>query len=119
MSRIRLGNITIDRDRFEVHVGQQPVGLTFVEFELLYSLAKNAGKVMSRSRLMQTVWNETGAEGARKLTVHMSRLRKKLRGSEPWRIETFTKRGYALMEGRVRGESATGRLSLSSATGES
>lgn len=119
MSRILLGNVLIDRDRFEVKVEGRPVALTFVEFELLYTLAKNAGKVMSRARLMRAVWNEDEPEGARKLTVHMSRLRKKLQGSEPWQIETFTKRGYAFIEGR--GETApesTGVLSLYGAAGE-
>jgi DNA-binding response OmpR family regulator len=93
-----LGNVLIDRDRFEVRIGDRRAALTFVEFELLYALAKNAGRVMSRARLMRAVWNEDEPEGARKLTVHMSRLRKKLRGSEPWQIETFTKRGYAFIQ---------------------
>jgi DNA-binding response OmpR family regulator len=98
MSRITLGNVTIDRDRFEVWVDVRRVDLTFVEFELLFTLAKNAGKVLARSRLMQAVWNEPSRGQDRKLTVHMSRLRKKMRGSRPWHIETITKRGYALVD---------------------
>jgi len=97
MSRITLGNVTIDRDRFEVWVDVRRVDLTFVEFELLFTLAKNAGKVLARSRLMQAVWNEPSRGQDRKLTVHMSRLRKKMRGSRPWHIETITKRGYAFV----------------------
>jgi DNA-binding response OmpR family regulator len=96
MSRITLGNVTIDRDRFEVWIDARRVDLTFSEFELLYTLAKNAGKVLSRSKLMELVWNEPSRGQDRKLTVHMSRLRKKMHGSRPWRIETITKRGYAL-----------------------
>ena len=95
-SRITLGNVTIDRDRFEVWVGDERIELTFVEFELLHVLARNAGKVVPRSRLLLAVWNERSTGEDRKLTVHMSRLRKKLRGSDCWRIETVTKRGYAL-----------------------
>ncbi len=97
MSRVTLGNVTIDRDRFEVWVDVRRVDLTFSEFELLYTLAKNAGKVLSRSKLMELVWNEPSRGQDRKLTVHMSRLRKKMRGSSPWRIETITKRGYAFV----------------------
>jgi DNA-binding response OmpR family regulator len=97
MSRITLGNVTIDRDRFEVWVDVRRVDLTFSEFELLYTLAKNAGKVLSRSKLMELVWNEPSRGQDRKLTVHMSRLRKKMSGSSPWRIETITKRGYAFV----------------------
>src|SRR3989442_5109727 len=99
MSRITLGNVTIDRDRFEVWVDMRRVDLTFVEFELLFLLAKNAGKVLARSKLLEAIWKERPSQGEdRKLTVHMSRLRKKVRGSRPWRIETITKRGYALVD---------------------
>ena len=97
MSRIALGNVVIDRDRFEVWVDSRRVDLTFFEFELLHALAKNPGKVLARARLMQAVWNEPSRGQDRKLTVHMSRLRKKMGGSRPWHIETVTKRGYALV----------------------
>ncbi len=95
-SRIVLGNVTIDRDRFKVWVGDERIELTFVEFELLCTLARNAGKVIPRSRLLLAVWKERSTGEDKKLTVHISRLRKKLRGSNRWRIETVTKRGYAL-----------------------
>ena len=95
-SRIALGNVIIDRDLFEVWVGDERIELTFVEFELLSALARNAGKVIPRSQLLLAVWNERSAGEDNKLTVHISRLRKKLRGSNHWRIETITKRGYAL-----------------------
>lgn len=49
---IDLGNVSIDRDRFEVWVAGRQADLTIVEFELLYELAKNAGKVMTRQRLL-------------------------------------------------------------------
>ncbi|HUF54040.1 MAG TPA: winged helix-turn-helix domain-containing protein [Dehalococcoidia bacterium] len=88
--------MTIDQDRFEVWVGEKRIELTFVEFELLYALAKSAGKVVPRSRLVLAVWNERSTGEDRKLTVHVSRLRKKLRGSDLWRIETVTKRGYVM-----------------------
>lgn len=97
-SRITLGNVTIDKERFEVWIEGRRVGLTYVEFELLYELARNAGKVVGRSRLLGSVWNEQGGTGDRKVTVHVSRLRKKMRGSEPWHIETITKRGYAMVD---------------------
>ena len=95
-SRTVLGDVIIDRDLFEVWVGDERIELTFVEFELLCTLARNAGKVIPRSRLLLAVWSERSAGEDNKLTVHMSRLRKKLRGSSHWRIETVTKRGYAL-----------------------
>jgi DNA-binding response OmpR family regulator len=97
-SVITLGNLTIDRERFDVWIAERRIELTFVEFELLYQLARHTERVMQRSRLVQAVWNESASGEDQKLTVHMSRLRKKLRGSHPWRIETVTKRGYVLTE---------------------
>jgi DNA-binding response OmpR family regulator len=94
-SRITLGNLTIDRDRFEVLIDDRRVELTYVEFELLHQLARHAGKVVPRFRLLQTVWGDRQPGADRTLTVHMSRMRSKLRDSHPWQIETTTKRGYA------------------------
>ena len=93
---IQLGNLSIDQERFEVRVADENTDLTFVEFELLQQLASHAGKVVTRKELLLTVWNESNPERDRKLTVHLSRLRKKIRESWPWRIETVTKRGYVL-----------------------
>jgi DNA-binding response OmpR family regulator len=119
MTRISLGNVTIDRDRFEVWVDEERIDLTFVEFELLYHLARNAGKVLARSRLLLAVWNERTTGEDRKLTVHMSRLRKKMRGSHPWRIETITKRGYALVdEDTAMGDRPPFKGGFQQATGE-
>lgn len=98
MSSIVLGNLTIDRDRFEATVEGRRVELTFVEFELLHALARSAGKALTRERLAASVW-QTPFDETHRLTVHISRLRKKLQGSAPWRIETITKRGYILRNG--------------------
>jgi DNA-binding response OmpR family regulator len=103
MPNISLGNVTIDRDRFEVWVADRRVDLTFVEFELLYELARNAGRVIPRRRLLRVVWNDPSPDGDRKLTVHLSRLRAKMRGSAPWDIQTYTKRGYSFTNRSPRG----------------
>jgi DNA-binding response OmpR family regulator len=98
MSAITLGNLIVDRGRVAASIAGRPLDLTYVEFELLHTLARNAGHVMSRQKLMRSVWRESGSGGDRKLTVHMSRLRTKMRGSDPWRIQTYTRRGYGLMD---------------------
>jgi two-component system alkaline phosphatase synthesis response regulator PhoP len=103
-TRVELGNLVIDKDRFEAAIDGRRVNLTFVEFDLLGELARSAGKVLSRPQLLKAVWGEDSTDGDRKLTVHMSRLRKKLRGSRPWQIETITKRGYALTDVEAVGE---------------
>ena len=95
---LELGNLSIDQERFEVRVADKTANLTLVEFELLCQLASHEGKVVTRRELLLTVWNESDPQRDRKLTVHLSRLRKKIRESWPWRIETVTKRGYVLTQ---------------------
>lgn len=96
MPNLTLGNVTIDRDRFEVWVDRRRVDLTFVEFELLWELARNAPRVITRQQLMRSVWREPQSNASAKINIQICRLRKKLRDSNPWTIETHSKRGYAL-----------------------
>jgi len=97
-ARITLGNLTVDRSRYMVWIDGNPVELTYVEFELLYVLARSSQRVMARETIVQAVWGEEPRDHARKLTVHVSRLRKKLRASRPYNIRTIPKRGYSLAD---------------------
>jgi len=97
MRRIVLGNLELDRDRFEVRVAGRPVELSYLQFELLYALAARADKLVSHEQLLR-IWGDASGEDSSKLRVHISRLRKKIAGSRPWRIRTVTKRGYALVD---------------------
>src|SRR5438309_1384473 len=96
MKEIALGNLTINRDRYLVTVGQRRVDLTFKEFELAWCLAQSAERVISRQRLSRAVWGDSATGMDRALDVHLTRLRKKIAGSEPWAIRTVKKRGYVL-----------------------
>jgi two-component system KDP operon response regulator KdpE len=95
--RIELDRLVIDRDAFEVRIGGQRIRLTYIEFGLLCTLAVQAGKVVSHETLIEAVWGTTDNGRLRRLRVHISRLRQKLVGIDPWRIITVTKRGYALV----------------------
>jgi DNA-binding response OmpR family regulator len=97
-SRLSLGNLIVDKAAFRVWVDDAPVELTYVEFELLYALARNSQRVLTREHLVQTVWGEEGQGETRKLNVHISRLRKKLTGIHPYSIRTVPKRGYSLAD---------------------
>lgn len=92
-SLIRRGEITIDRDRFEVRVRGEVIDLTFKEFELLAYLAERPGKVCSRSMLLSEVWGYDFFGGTRTVDVHVRRLRAKL-GHEADAIETVRNVGY-------------------------
>lgn len=101
MSKVTLGNVVIDRDRYEAWVDGRLIRLTFVEFELLWELARHAPAVISRRHLLRTVWHEATAEHSRKINIQVCRLRRKLAGSD-WQIETHSKRGYALAATRAQ-----------------
>jgi len=95
-ARLTLGNLTIDRGAYIAWIDGRPIDLTYIEFELLYTLARNEQRVTSRDVLARGAWGDAHRDHARNLTVHISRLRKKLRDSHPFRIRTIPKRGYSL-----------------------
>lgn len=88
----RVGSIEIDTGRRKVRVDDADIALSKREFDLLYALALQPGKVMTRAHLEQTSPNGDDAE-SNALDVHIHNLRKKL-GSN--RIETIRGVGYAL-----------------------
>lgn len=71
-------NITIFKDSYEVFQDDKLVNLTAKEYELLYTLAENRGKVFSRDKLLETVWGFDFQGESRTVDVHIQRLRKKL-----------------------------------------
>ncbi len=73
-----IGEITIDPERFEVIIDQQPVNLTPVEFKILHLLAQNPGKVFSRERILDHLWGNEKAVIDRTVDVHIKNLRDKL-----------------------------------------
>lgn len=81
--RIVLGRLIIDVPRHEVLVGDCPVHLTPREFEILKVLAMEAGRVVTRRRLLQSVWGDTYSEEGHYLHVFVSQLRRKLAEADP------------------------------------
>lgn len=91
---IRRGDITINRERFEVRVRGEVIDLTFKEFELLEYLAFRPGKVCSRRDLLTQVWGYEYFGGTRTVDVHIRRLRAKLGHDSAEMIETVRNVGY-------------------------
>lgn len=59
----------------------EKVFLTHTEFQLLSALVRHAGKVLTRTMLLQTIWDDGGLFiDDNTLSVHMSRLREKIGG---------------------------------------
>jgi two-component system alkaline phosphatase synthesis response regulator PhoP len=92
---LRLGDLTIDLSKIAVSVKDKPIELTAKEFELLKTLIKAKGRVLSRDYLLDTIWGFDHAIEiqTRTVDVHIRTLRKKLK-SEARHIVTVKNYGY-------------------------
>jgi two-component system alkaline phosphatase synthesis response regulator PhoP len=95
---IRMGNLAIYPDKYEVTAGGEQVALRPKEFEVLLHLVRRPGIVVTRDELMNVVWGFDYVGGQRTVDVHVSSLRKKLEsGPQPVRIESIRGVGYKLV----------------------
>jgi DNA-binding response OmpR family regulator len=97
---IEHNGLVMDSNRRSVTVDGDDVGLTPLEFEILLSLARDPGVVMSRDQLMDRVWGYRDFAGGRVVDSHVARIRRKLGedGNEPRFIRTVHGVGYAFQE---------------------
>ena len=88
--------LTIDIGRRSVKIDGRPVQLTYVEFELLRTLAANPGRVYSRRMLLEALWGGADYREPRTIDVHIRHLREKLEAdpAEPEYILTVRGVGY-------------------------
>lgn len=75
---LTLGNIRIDKSKFQVFVDNKEVSLTQREFELLEYLIKNKGKVCTRTNIIEDVWDIHFEYDTGVIDVFMNSIRKKL-----------------------------------------
>jgi DNA-binding response OmpR family regulator len=92
--------LVMDPNRRRVTVDGDDVGLTPLEFEILLTLARDPGVVLSRDQLMDRVWGYRDFAGGRVVDSHVARIRRKLGedGNEPRFIRTVHGVGYAFQE---------------------
>jgi DNA-binding response OmpR family regulator len=76
--RIELDGLVIDIPRRAVEVRGAAVQLTYVEFELLRTLAAQPGRVFSRRMLLEALWKSADYRDPRTIDVHVRHLREKL-----------------------------------------
>jgi DNA-binding response OmpR family regulator len=93
-----VGDITIDPEAREVSAGGQPLLLTAIEFDLLLTLARSAGRVKSREQLLLEVAERNFDVFDRSIDVHISSIRRKLCDDpkNPRYIVTIRSAGYML-----------------------
>ncbi|RJE83276.1 DNA-binding response regulator [Paenibacillus sp. 1011MAR3C5] len=96
-SGLKLFNLFIDTDMYVVYKNGEPLDLTHREFELVYYMARNSGKVMTREHLLQAVWGFEYFGDVRTVDVTIRRLREKIE-DDPSRPEyIMTRRGLGYM----------------------
>ncbi len=75
---IRIESMVIDKSKHKVTIDDKEVDLTAREFEILYLLATNRGRVFSAEEIFEKVWKERYYQSNNTVMVHMSRLRDKI-----------------------------------------
>lgn len=92
---LKLDDLVLDHERHVVSVNNEPVDLTYKEYELLRLLMGSQGIVMTREVIMRSVW-DTDFEGeTRTVDMHIKTLRHKL-GDYGSRIKTVRNVGYVI-----------------------
>ncbi len=94
----KFGPLILDTSSHSVTVNGQNVKLTIKEYEILYLLLQEPGKIYSRSELMKAIWGINAVGETRTVDVHIATLRTKI-GNAAAFIETVRGAGY-----RVRSE---------------
>ncbi len=77
------GGLSLDTEQRTADIGGTALELTRLEFDLLYALLNNAGRVLSRARLLEEVWGYDYAGDTRAVDSAIKRLRARLRAVDP------------------------------------
>jgi two-component system OmpR family response regulator len=98
-SRLRVADLELDRYSRRVTRGGKDIELTAKEFQLLELLMRHAGKVVTRTMLLEHVWDLHFDPQTNLIDVHMSRLRSAVeRGFTKRLIHTLRGAGYVIRE---------------------
>ena len=95
-NEIKVGDLYLDLDKFEVKVRGQVIDLTLREFEVLKYLAQQPGQVVTRETLLEKVWGYEYYGDIRTVDVTVRRIREKIEldTSSPKRLITKRSVGY-------------------------
>ena len=93
--RIKYGPIDIDKEKYEIFIDGEKKNFPKKEFEVLYFLVNNPGKVFGREVLLKEVWGFDVYVVDRTVDVHIRKIREKL-GEHDHLIETIKGVGYRI-----------------------
>jgi two-component system response regulator CpxR len=91
--RLEVSGVALDPANRQVTVDGKPIEVTTLEFDILEHLMRNAGHVVSRDGLMESLYNRKSTPFDRSIDMHVSHLRRKLEGGKPV-IKTIRGVGY-------------------------
>jgi two-component system KDP operon response regulator KdpE len=96
----KVGELHVDQERRRVHVEGKEIHLTPIEYRLLTTMVRHAGKVLTHRQLLREVWGPNHVEDAHYLRVFMANLRRKLERdpAQPRYLLTEPGVGYRLAD---------------------
>jgi two-component system KDP operon response regulator KdpE len=97
---IQVGDLLVDLEKRRVTVGGNEVHLTPHQFDILRTLAKNVGKLMTHRAILREVWGPGYGSESNLLHVHVSQLRRKIEPdpARPRYLITEPGAGYRLVD---------------------
>ncbi|MHB8330181.1 MAG: response regulator transcription factor [Acidimicrobiales bacterium] len=95
-SRLAVADLELDEESHEVYRGPVAIELTPTEFKLLHYLLLNTGRVVSKSQILDRVWNYDFDGNANVVEIYISYLRKKIDSLGPRLIHTVRGVGYSV-----------------------
>jgi two-component system alkaline phosphatase synthesis response regulator PhoP len=100
MEVLRAGALTLDLPRMRVEVAGQPVGLTTTEFQLLAAMARQPGRIFTRSQLLDAIHGVAFESYERAIDAHVKNIRRKIEANprQPQHLLTVYGVGYKLAE---------------------
>lgn len=99
---IFVGNLTINQIKYEISANEQSITLPLKEFELLFKLASQAGRIFTRNDLIEQIWGLDYEGDERTVDVHIKRVRERLRELKATvEIVTIRGLGYKLEENQA------------------
>jgi DNA-binding response OmpR family regulator len=98
---VLVGDVDVNLRTREVRLRDEPVKLTFSEYELLACLMTRPGHLFNRQELLRAIWGDSAYRDPRAIDVHIRHLREKLeqRPEQPELILTVRGAGYRVREG--------------------
>ncbi len=95
---LEFGKYRIDVSTRTVFLNNMPVDLTQKEFDLVLFLFRNAGRVLSRGHILESVWGRNPNLNTRTVDTHASRIRNKLdfKAEHGWQLKAVYQHGYRL-----------------------